>query len=304
MIVVLEGTDCAGKTTLADAYESKLTAATGRRVTRLKRGPLRSDPLTEYLVPLEDGYTRHMVLDRWHVGELVYGPRRRGESKLTHGQAAYIELVLTAMGSQRVLVTAPCDTLVKRYEQRGDPVTTIDELCAIQTDFIGYMRERPQLWHRWDAEWMHSCLDDLIELGLVATQRKPFPRWYVGSTTPMVLLLGDVRNPLDANTPLPWPFVPWRSTSGYWMFNALAEHDTQLIQRIGVMNACERTPSELRSIWRLLERPPVVALGNNAADAAVRAEVPLSAKTNHPQHWRRFRYRDSEQFVDAIRSVL
>lgn len=112
MIVIIEGPDGSGKTTLA----KKVVELTGAEYIHAKK-PVRH-PLVEYTAPLEPG--KDYVLDRWHVGEMVYGPIHRGGSGLTQEQFWAVEQYLDDLGAVIVHCTGPTMDLVARLRERGE----------------------------------------------------------------------------------------------------------------------------------------------------------------------------------------
>lgn len=110
MIVVLEGPDGVGKTTLADALES---AWSGKSM-RFRSGPPPEDTLAamHYQDDIDEIAKANqpntlVLVDRFHVGELVYGPLLRGESGITFGEAAAIDKMLE--GNNAALVHCHLD---------------------------------------------------------------------------------------------------------------------------------------------------------------------------------------------------
>lgn len=314
MIIAVEGADCAGKSTLVKRLTDHLTSVGRGSVTVLHAGAPdpRVDILEQYLKPLADVAFEPLtdvILDRWHLGELVYGPLRRSGSRLTPGQAAYVDLVLDSFGFTGILCDRPTEDLIACYDTRGDDVAERDQLAREAHAFRDVVAKRRRRWHvvnsselRTEAAWL------LTELAVTrrCSPLSPFVRGpspirgaYVGPRWPQVLLVGDRRNPADRHTPLPWPFVPWSATSGHWMFEALVAEDVP-VERLGFTNACERKPHELHTLWYALGAPKIVALGRNSHTALRAAGVPVTNATNHPQWWRRFRHRDTTNFAREV----
>lgn len=306
MIIVVEGADCAGKSTWVARLTQGLAAHYA--VTTLHAGVPDPDVdvLDQYLTPLtaalEPGSA--LVLDRWHLGERVYGPLRRGKSLLSPGQHEYVELVMRSVGFAGILCDLPDADLLACYDRRGDdhPAVRREQLTREAELFRLIVQLRPD-WHvarvgPTDSvdDWTRRELEVVKRVGSLAPfVRAPVRGAYVGPRWPRVLLVGDRRNPLDQHTPLPWPFVPWRSTSGHWMFEALVREGVPVGQ-LGFVNGCERTVDELGALWVALGAPKIVALGQNATRQLCGAELPHSV-THHPQWWRRFQHRKTAAFA-------
>lgn len=286
-----------------------------------KCGPLKRDPIDEYLMPLRD-YQPHelWIFDRLHVGEAIYGPMLRGESKLTAAQRAYVELVLDTMCAVKVHVTTSVDTLRTRYAERGDDLVTWDQVRNAWLryhDILGYER-RDYITVTTDAHDSYTMNLTLIETQLkrafeaIGERVRAFSKTkahaikYIGSLKPSVLLLGDQQGTgafAKRHDPVPWPFVPRAGTSGHWLFQSLVVAGVD-VGTIGLVNGNEQPPSGLSSLWKMLDAPPVVALGANAKEAAGEAGIPVTLKLNHPQYERRFRFGDQMEYGESIKGVM
>ena len=149
MLIVLEGPDGAGKTTLANRLiHTFLENSKDDSAELIHRGPLDPaiDPLHEYLLSLKYNrrdYNHLVVLDRWHVSEMVYGPIYRGASRLNQFRWVYIEKWLEAQGALRLVVTAPTHILRARVEERGDDYIDINDLDRINSGFFRWQASHP-----------------------------------------------------------------------------------------------------------------------------------------------------------------
>jgi thymidylate kinase len=128
MLVIIEGVDGVGKSTLAN----RLAEATG--ATQLHASQPKSNALEEYVQPLhdylpstvQDAYDcrfdeRHVVCDRWHLGELVYGPIYRGGTIFDGTDSLErVEAFLDAVGAVVVYMTERKDTVMRRWNERGE----------------------------------------------------------------------------------------------------------------------------------------------------------------------------------------
>jgi len=292
-IIVFDGPDLAGKSQLARGLASSLINA-----EYLRQGPPPSgvDILEHYLRPIQDWCyepmlvrPRWLIMDRWHVGELFYGPLLRGKSQLTIQQADYIDMVLQTFGCNFTYVSEAPAVLEQRWDMRGDDLIKREWLRGLHADYEHWMTERPH--------WVRHTSDQFGYAGFLPA---PMAGAYIGPRDPRVLLLGDQRN----DPRFIFPFVPARATSGHWLMGALhaAEVDHMAV---GIMNACERSTEELVAQWDALGQPPVITLGNNARAAWQRTQPFRPAHhLNHPQYERRFHYLQHKRYGQTIKDVM
>ena len=140
MIIVLEGPDLAGKTTYARTLERE-------GFEYHHSGPLTGCAREAYLYPLESMRSGDHVLDRWHLGELFYGPPLRGESKVSPKLFNEIETQLTALGAKRFIVIPPLDEIVQRHAERGDDLLSLEQIKQAHA-FYEDWAERDPRWER------------------------------------------------------------------------------------------------------------------------------------------------------------
>lgn len=115
MILIVEGTDGVGKTEFARWYADRIGA------TYLHAGPPHStDPFEEYLDSLEIG--RNYVLDRWHLGEIVWPVLFGRKSLFANGWDTWTALnsALNARGAHLMVVWRENDEIRKTLTERGE----------------------------------------------------------------------------------------------------------------------------------------------------------------------------------------
>ena len=116
MLIVIEGPDKAGKTTLA----KKIASDYGLDYAHF--GPPGDDPAREYIDFLLK--LKHVtVCDRFFVGELIYGPLLRGESKISFLDLVTISRLCRKMISTFCLVSTPMNVIKKRFNPKKEGVT-------------------------------------------------------------------------------------------------------------------------------------------------------------------------------------
>lgn len=293
MLVIVEGVDGVGKSTFVDLLQrmTRSVVNSGRRSpVMLKTGPPeRPDacPFQEYearLYPHLDAQD-DVICDRWHVGELAYGPVLRNHSRLDPAGLLHVELFLRRAGAVVVYLHQPAQELERRLMTRGDDLVSPYQLDRLKSYYHGWLECTilPTFVFRDPGEVEADAVIDFALTQEYANSAYPvYPEsTLVGSFKPEVVLFGERRGgrpPHEFRS----AFVPRPNTSGHYLLSHLPE---SLESRVALVNACEtEDPYE---VWRELDQPHAVALGREAHRALLDAGVPHGA-VPHPQYWRRF----------------
>lgn len=303
MIVILEGCDGSGKTTFADAV-TRVAERSGIHVENWSRGVPKNHVLVEYELAIEQSYNRELtatsllVCDRWHLGELIYGPIYRDGSQLDLAQTWHVNRFLESRGAVVVIISLPVSVVHDRLNTRGDDYISIDDVGRICTAYRTIARDV-----RLDAVMLTSPPDDSAANGVIIQAQvtgyrthglRNFPS-YVGPPDPEILLLGDQRAPNGKYNYHRAAFVPYHGTSGHWLCRTIVE--THLaFKKIGIANAYEENVVDL---VRALCGPRVVTLGSNA-DTLCTYHWDDHGSVPHPQYGRRFHHHDRLAYADAI----
>lgn len=305
MLIILEGPDGAGKSTLAQRLVTQLAVKyPDDTVELLHRGPPTSHPLDEYVVPLLDyrpGAGRHIVCDRWHWGELVY-PRVLGRpTKMDRAVFDYVETFLHGRGAATFHIIADLGVLTKRIVARGDDLVRIDQLKHIAYEFNRVATET--FTYRslerltpdhiiWSASRAESEAND--DHNDVTT---------IGGRPTQVLVYGDVRacpgftcHHSVRHHGVGTAFMPYPGTSGHYLFRALG-----LRPYWSFTNACD--VDDPAATWWQLGCPHAIALGVNAHKKLTEVDVP-HAVVPHPQYVRRFHHAAAADYGRLIRAVV
>lgn len=143
MILILEGPDGSGKTTLAE----QLQRQTGYQLlhrTQPKNEEDKKRMMDEYVQVLKAG--KNVIMDRAWYSELVYGPVMRDTSVLTYPQMYELEKLAAKNGAIVIYCTAPEATLWKRCMRRGeDYITNRETFHAICAGFKELMYGVPHM---------------------------------------------------------------------------------------------------------------------------------------------------------------
>lgn len=145
MIIIFEGPDGAGKSTMIEAVKQKhLDEGHAPETVQIWRAgpfPQDSDAWREYVLPLTSLYPSRdwlVLIDRWHLGELIYGPLLRGQSRLSLDQRTWIEGYLRTFGAVMVHLTATLEELTRRLGERGDDLIKTEHLPKILEGYAKY----------------------------------------------------------------------------------------------------------------------------------------------------------------------
>lgn len=319
MIICVEGPDCGGKTTLIEHFKADWLAWHAARglsteVQVVHKGPpdLDADPFTEYETALDDFWdaalsTRDLVLlDRWHAGELVYGPMLRGKSRLTTAGLTHVDLSLRALSATTIICLPPVQELTRRFKARGDDLISIKGIDRLRTWYQWYALQYDHVTYAGNE--LKAIDDELVELMRADARRvidvQGFSnRTYLGHPEPAVLLVGDERNVAGARPrhDLRRPFTPvHHADCSTWLWDAV--YAAGLHEFVGCVNVNE-PGIDLSSLYQALDRPHVVALGNRACAGLDQLGIDHQ-RVPHPQWWKRFKHRDFTGYVNQLKEAI
>lgn len=298
MLIIFEGVDGAGKTTMAEYITERLREH--KPTELLHRGPIEFDPLVEYELALDDyrpGFGKHIVCDRWHWGEDVYGPMYRGKTELNRASRLHIEMFLQARGACMVLATQSRTEIHRRLDDRGETFLKPHDRNAVVEAYydVAYRSSLNSfvVSSLNDEEW-YPLAEYAVMMEKVASDLNVYST-YVGPRGPRYLVLGERRNPLKSGGHSS-AFVPYAGTSGRYLLEHLPE---DVARTCGIANAMEE---DVHALWCTLGHPLVVALGRMAHDRCELIELPHGAAP-HPQYVRRFHNDAGEEYGRVIREA-
>jgi thymidylate kinase len=301
MLLIIEGADGVGKSTLVDEVTRYLRKwYPSDTVEVWRKGPPRHHPLDEYVTPLisyRPGRGHHIICDRWHLGELVYPKIFRRESLMDDGQLLYAELFLKSRGAYLALIQRDHVDVQKTLATRGDDLVIHEQAIPIILSFHQAYRRSTltksasHIAQESLAEWL---IAEAARVELKAQLLNDFTT-YVGPADPHLLILGDVRGPGNPHPDGP-AFGPYPATSGAHLMRALTATLTPR-RRVGIANACDvDSVTDMLSVLRPAE---VVTLGANAYKSASLVASNFGAAA-HPQFMRRFHHKHHAAYGHTI----
>lgn len=322
-IILLEGADASGKTTLAKvlrrAYNARYLHSTVRRnIWRWHLGALR--------YATRESLDRLVVLDRLHLSELVYGTVFRGGVGYGNVGLRCIDRVLRRFCCLTVLcVPSDQEAQLARWErgraggkrEHFDRVLEVMDLYHTLTtngyqdrdDVVVYDLDRhpegdlPQV-----ADGLLAQLGDLRESVPASTldyrNYNRSGRAEVGQLA--TLFVGEKTSPRWRSG---WPRWPWIDSdqvlSGATWFNRALDHLGLREDRMVMVNAIE-ADDQLPQLLEEREWTSIIALGLQAEARLMNLGMYSKVTTiPHPQHHRRFNYHDGhEGYANLIQEAL
>ena len=272
MIMLLEGADGGGKTTLANYYRERGWAYVHHSMM--------PDLFEEFCVCL-GRITGPTIIDRLHLSEQVYGPIYRGRDSLGNAQARMLERVLLGKGAVVVYAKPPWSCCENSFMARQ-----AEEML----DTTAQLR---QVYDRYDEVMAQTALqvisyDFTIDRPESVIERAWWPQTHaegIGHLAPgVVLLVGDQVN-LN-HSPYGWPFVAATGCSP-WLAEQLQDAGISENSLYWV-NAKhpDGSPTD-PTVINQLQPQKIVALGAKAAAWLDSYNLPY-ARVSHPQYWKRF----------------
>lgn len=317
MLIIVEGPDCAGKSTLVERLRDRIERREGHSVTVIKKGPPTQHPLDEYVMPLVDyrpepfeATQRHVICDRYHWGERVYPHLWKRTSQMDDPVWWYTELFMRSRGATVVFPTRPAEAHRRCLDERGDDHGVRSSDLPQLNSLYGRVRAESLLFYTSGDVGDDGALDRIVShqvsVDQVTCALNPFVT-YVGSRYVKTLLVGDVRRQrlalrADGNghrlgQPSGPGFMPYPATSGHYLLRALLVTNWDL-NDVGIVNACD--VDDVRDVIKTVNPEGVVALGRNA-HLRLRDYDVEHGLVPHPQFWRRFHHRRVRAYGELIR---
>lgn len=299
-IIILEGADGTGKTTLARLLETKY----GFRYHHEGPPPKGVDLLRYYahIFYTACKETQPVVFDRLHVGEAVYGPILRG-SIYGMAEIKLMNRLILAAGANVTWCNVDIGVAYINWKNRLQSELFKDEKLFVQVyekyvqlfkdpllDYAGLFN-----YTQISAELAAEALDTLVKEFVT----KALPVGVIGHPNARFLFVGDIAN----QEVLDLPFFDLGNSSLY--INNALEAAGYKENEIALCNA--RTLDG--RVWDGIEEaasrfPCVVALGTQAESVLWRLNLGTALKAiPHPAYWKRFQSSGTGEYVEMLASI-
>lgn len=282
MIIVLEGPDGSGKTTLARQLAERYHLHYHHEGVP----PVDVPPLLWYGAVIEQRRRGCWVFDRLALGERVYGPIVRGRDRFGDDGWRVMQRLLRAVGAVQVLCLPAYDVCYAAWASGREELLTDED--AFRRSYDSYSAYA----YTQDLVYDYTC-DTVARFDEVYTRPRPqLLPGIVGSPTASFLLVGDVGS--DPTALVDLPFFATSGSSGY-LTTALDEAGFTE-DEVAFVNAHRHDGQQVL----LPQLPVVIALGQRAA-AACRTQALEFVQVPHPQFWKRFHHHDLAGYAKLLR---
>lgn len=126
MIIIVEGPDGAGKTTLVESLLRSIPGATMQHFGAPETPEAAEEYWQVYAAAIQKVQPNQVVIfDRSWYSDMVYGPVMRRRSEMSRAHADMLSAMVVASGGGMILYcTAPIKVLASRCRQRGESYVT------------------------------------------------------------------------------------------------------------------------------------------------------------------------------------
>lgn len=298
-MIILEGVDGVGKTTLA-----KEIAVQSGLVYQHESVP--ADGLKRY-VAICNTPNHHCIYDRFHLGEYVYPILKKGGRKpLTFTELRMVDTALLSTGSVLVHCDSSLQFIKRSFEVKREKFITLNQALKAKDLYKTCFEHSILVKTTYDPEHHNVKAKAKEILKLYYRQ----PRWafeaggigYQGKGGFMIV--GDRINPyqpLGKATNPRLPFV-WHTGSSLFLHQALAltgRRDFYITNAFKHDSEADNWQALANEITRL-EPAKIICLGQNAARLLNDMDLPF-IKTHHPAYWSRFKSKEIKTFANILK---
>lgn len=294
MIIVIEGSDGTGKTTLAREFEK-----IGFRYVHNGKPQPEEDLFMTYLKQLHEARGSNVVFDRLHIGELVYGPVMRDKSLISTEEMIVLNRIIYASGGTIIFCQTDTDVMLENWKSRNlqgrEYVTEQQKLLTISKVYQSLIQD--YFRGRADFFTFDYSKDSTSQLLLnVQSFSQGVSVEINGSPQANFLIVGE-----QAAGEIDEAFCSMRNSSGF-LNRCLWDAGYKEIE-LSFVNALDTAgnPHPIHNLWKQMFNCKVIALGQIAQELCLTNGVPF-LPAPHPQFIKRFKLKNREEYVNLLRS--
>lgn len=298
MFIIIEGADKTGKTTLSNAIVEKF----GSKYVHF--GKPKKYPATEY-AEYALATNGNLVLDRYYLGELVYGPLLRGKCGITPLEFATLERILRL--KQAILIQTTTDAaLANKRLAVSTQEEAVDDLQNGKAALgFSLLRNRSKLQYviNYDGSTYKNLNKVLTQLAAlkdeVERDQSTIRKLCTGIGTPVgkkIVFVGD-----QVNKNVTWLNLPFdRGVSSQFLFDSMEKAGVPEDQ-VYIVNASTLTKDEALFLRRT--NALFIALGQKATRKLCEFEIRHDV-LSHPQYFKRFHWNERDQYAKDIKRII
>jgi thymidylate kinase len=327
LLCLLEGVDGGSKTTTANAIRDYWPdVGSPRDFQLIHTGP--PEPpgrcvYQEYESQLDSQAERVMsdshltVLDRWHLGDRIYGPRYRGFARYTEGGLLHTEMALSSFGAVKVICSPSLEVVQERVKNRGDDYIDISDLPRIHAEYLehahqyGYTIITGQESQQRPPKSVADTISSLLATARSNARRarelaKHSAGTYTGALYPDCIIAGDelggTPDSRVGDRAFNRPFTPASpKTSAEWLMSAL--YKTGFYNTIGMVNV--NHPGVDVALIAKVTAPQAgwVALGAKASKTLDSHKI-WHNTVPHPAWAKRFKSAELNDYAEKLKHAI
>lgn len=290
MLIIIEGADKTGKTTLAKAIAARFNYQYHHF------GPPKGRPADEYIDFLLN-LKKPTVCDRFHLGELVYGPIFRDKIGITPLELLTIERVLRL--KQTILIHAATDiTLANERLHVSKQIELVDDTRNIVAaklfdDVVRTSNVTPLL--RYDGSNKRNLNNMLKQIQKLLDNMRQTRTSYTGVGTidgPKIVFVGE-----QVNKNVTWRGLPFdRGLSSEFLAQTFKQAMVDE-HKVYICNADKLALTEAKTLYHKGTR--FISLGKKA-DEKLNSLGILHTALPHPQWVKRFHHSQKYMYAEMI----
>ncbi len=306
-VIILEGPDGAGKTTLARALEKR-----GYRYHHEGPPSPNVDLLVHYALVLDRAIRSgdRVVIDRLHVGESVYGPLLRGVDRISSWGQIILQRIIRGGGVLEVFCLPPervCfGNWYARHQVGKELVETSSDFHEIYKAYVD-ISKHPRHSRAVTYDYTQWSLDLACDM-LTSEMNNPpcLPFECIGSPQACFLFVGEIANQKELD--LPW--VSLYHSSDYLNGAIMSAGYTE--DEIAFVNAKKLDGSDndlFDVVFQMSLSEPKrwvlpIALGGVPAQKLEKyGHRGAFRKMPHPAYWKRFHSTETAEYVKGLKDI-